>query len=458
MPRVNLTAGRIAKFALPQDVEQAFLWDTDTKQLAMRTTNGAKAYVFQSRFGGKSLRITIGDVVTWGIPQAREEARRLQTIIDQGNDPRQVTAATIATAKQTREVATANARRQIVTVDEAWTAYLAQHEKRWGARHYRDHLNLSQVGGLEKKRGTGLTAKGVLRPLLDMRLMDICATELSAWQMKEAKTRPNSGRQAYEMFRAFWRWCSENPEYSAMVNISAVENKDLRSEVPRRKSKKFDVLQKTQLTTWFKAVRELDNPVISTYLQALILTGARRDEMARLRWSDVDLRWGSLWVKDKVAKEGRKIPLTPYLRDLLLKLKTLNESPLQARNIKGELVIEKDWKSSEWVFFSKASATGRIAEPRIPHNRALAIAGLPHVTIQGLRRTFATTAEWVEIPKGIVAQIMGHSPNATAEKHYINRPLELLALWHSKYEAWILAQAGIEFTADQPNLRVVGAA
>ena len=132
MPRVNLTAGRIAKFALPQDVEQAFLWDTDTKQLAMRTTNGAKAYVFQSRFGGKSLRITIGDVVTWGIPQAREEARRLQTIIDQGNDPRQVTAATIATAKQTREVATANARRQIVTVDEAWTAYLAQHEKRWG--------------------------------------------------------------------------------------------------------------------------------------------------------------------------------------------------------------------------------------------------------------------------------------------------------------------------------------
>jgi len=45
----------------------------------------------------------------------------------------------------------------------------------------------------------------------------------------------------------------------------------------------------------------------------------------------------------------------------------------------------------------------------------------------------------------VVAQIMGHAPNATAEKHYINRPLELLAVWQNKYEAWILAQAGVKF-------------
>jgi hypothetical protein len=40
---------------------------------------------------------------------------------------------------------------------------------------------------------------------------------------------------------------------------------------------------------------------------------------------------------------------------------------------------------------------------------------------------------------------MGHAPNATAEKHYINRPLDLLAVWHGKYEAWILKQAGLRF-------------
>lgn len=54
-------------------------------------------------------------------------------------------------------------------------------------------------------------------------------------------------------------------------------------------------------------------------------------------------------------------------------------------------------------------------------------------------------SEWVEVPAGIVAQIMGHKPSAITEKHYIQRELDLLHLWHVKIEAWILEQAGIEF-------------
>ena len=63
------------------------------------------------------------------------------------------------------------------------------------------------------------------------------------------------------------------------------------------------------------------------------------------------------------------------------------------------------------------------------------------------------------MPRGVVAQIMGHAPNATAERHYITRPLELLAVWHGKYEAWTLEQAGIEFKQpdkqEQPRLQEV---
>ncbi len=435
MGRVNFTAGRISNFTLPAGAEQAFLWDADTKTLAVRATAGAKAYIFQSRFNGKSLRVTIGSIKDWSIDRARGEARRLQTLIDQNQDPRQVAAASIAAAEETRETAAAESRRQVATVAEAWTAYLAHHEKRWGARHMTDHLNLSQAGGEPRKRGNKLTVAGVLRPLLNMRMADVNAAVLIDWQAKEAETRANNARQGFEMFRAFWRWCAARPEYTAIVDTSAVENKDLRAEVPSRKSKKFDVLERAQLPAWFAAVRGLSNPVISAYLQGLILTGARREELAGLRWSDVDFKWGSIWVKDKIAEEGRKIPLTPYLAGLLASLPRRNE----------------------WVFSSPAAATGRLAEPRITHNRALSVAGLSHVTLHGLRRTFASLAEWVEMPRGIVAQIMGHAPNATAEKHYINRPLELLAVWHGKYEAWILEQAGIEIHQNTPGLRVVAA-
>jgi len=433
MSRTNLTAGRISKFTLQAGAEQAFLWDSDTKTLAVRATAGAKAYIFQSRFNGKSLRVTIGSIKDWSIDRAREEARRLQTLIDQNQDPRQVAAASIAAAEETREIVAAESRRQVVTVADAWAAYLTHHKKRWGARHMADHLNLSQAGGEPRKRGNKLTVAGVLRPLLNMRMADINAAVLIDWQAKEAETRANNARQGFEMFRAFWRWCASRPEYAAIVDTGAVENKDLRAEVPSRKSKKFDVLERAQLPAWFAAVRGLGNPVISAYLQGLILTGARREELAGLRWTDVDFKWGSIWVKDKVAEEGRKIPLTPYLAGLLESLPRRNE----------------------WVFSSPAAATGRLAEPRITHNRALSVAGLSHVTLHGLRRTFASLAEWVEMPRGIVAQIMGHAPNATAEKHYINRPLELLAVWHGKYETWILEQAGIEFEQTRPSLRVV---
>jgi integrase len=83
-------------------------------------------------------------------------------------------------------------------------------------------------------------------------------------------------------------------------------------------------------------------------------------------------------------------------------------------------------------------------EPTKAHTRAINAAGLPHVSLHGLRRSFGTLAEWVECPAGVVAQIQGHKPSAIAEKHYRRRPLDLLRMWHSKIEAFILEQAGIE--------------
>jgi integrase len=167
-----------------------------------------------------------------------------------------------------------------------------------------------------------------------------------------------------------------------------------------------------------------------------------------LRWEDVDFRWRSLVLDDKVeGTGGRTIPLTPYLATVLMNLKRLNETPPGRRELARLTERGEEWTPSEWVFSSKTSADGKIAEPRIAHNKALAAAGLPHVTLHGLRRSFGTLSEWVEVPVGVVAQIQGHKPSAIAEKHYRRRPLDLLRLWHDRIEAWMLEQAGIPFTS-----------
>ena len=170
-----------------------------------------------------------------------------------------------------------------------------------------------------------------------------------------------------------------------------------------------------------------------------LLTGARREELAALRWDDLDFRWGSLLAQRQGGGRGPEgaanaIPAKPTIGMKNVLTKRLRDLESCAAGRKKPV----DSSPSPSVFFSRSAANGRINEPRIPHRRALAVAGLDHVTLHGLRRTFASLAEWVEMPQGVAAQIMGHKPSATAERHYINRPLELLALWHGKYERWIL--------------------
>lgn len=52
----------------------------------------------------------------------------------------------------------------------------------------------------------------------------------------------------------------------------------------------------------------------------------QREEMAGLRWKDVDFRWQRLAIRDKV--EGRRsIPLTPYVASLMLKMQRMSNKP-----------------------------------------------------------------------------------------------------------------------------------
>ncbi|MCK0508556.1 tyrosine-type recombinase/integrase [Aromatoleum anaerobium] len=468
MARIKLTAGCIRDFTCPSGKAQSFLWDTGAPGLAVRATPGStnrddskgKAYIFQGKLNGKDIRATIGDVRSWNLDDARAEARRLQTLIDQGTDPRQEKAERIAATEAKRE----DARRTAAPALEAWNAYLEARTPRWSARNLLDHQRLSAEGGEPKTRGRKSikdTKKqpGILRPLLVLPLAQLSAERVRAWLADEAAKRPTQARIAFGNLRTFLNWCADRPEYAKEVQPDACAARVAREQLPK-KAAKDDCLQREMLRPWFEQMRAISNPVHSAYLQALLLTGARREELAGLRWDDVDFQWRSMTIRDKVEGE-RVIPLTPYVAGLLRDLKARNDTPPPEYRILHGKRIANDldaWEASPWVFSSKTSASGRLQEPRIPHNKALAAAGLPELTLHGLRRSFGTLAEWVECPAGISAQIMGHKPSAIAEKHYRRRPLDLLRQWHTKIEGWILEQAGIEQPTEQeaaPALRVV---
>ncbi|QGZ61093.1 tyrosine-type recombinase/integrase [Paraburkholderia acidisoli] len=464
MNKENFTPERISGYRCESGRQQTIYWDKKQQGLGLRVTaSGSKAFVCEGRLFGKTVRITIGSPDIWPLERvvtvdhstgdkiervgARQEAARLKALFDRDIDPREQKAEQRA-AHEARQL---ESRRKDAAVEDAWHKYLAAHRSKWSERHYEDHQRAAQAGGEKKRRGAGLTVAGPLAPLMQLRLSDLNAAHIASWMNAEVQLRPTNAEQAYRKLRAFIRWCDEQQEFSKLVPEGAYSARAVRDAVPRPKAK-GDCLQREQLATWFEAVGRINNQVISIYLQALLLTGARREELAGLRWNDVDFRWLSLHVSDKIEKEtGRYIPLTPYLAHLLLKLKQANDTAPPARAIAPHTGEDPAWKPSEWVFSSPRSADGKIAEPRIAHKKAQKSAGLPNISLHGLRRSFSTLSEWVECPVGVVAQIQGHKPSALAEKHYRRRSIDLLRLWHNRIEAWMLVEAGIEFVTEDNN-------
>jgi integrase len=440
MSRINLTAGAILKFTCPPDKAQAFLRDAASPGLGVRATKGSKAFIFQAKLAdGRTMRTTIGDVRTWGIDDARREARRLQMLIDQGQDPREVRRETIAEHTEKRKQAVMQQSPALA----AWADYIGARRHQWGESYAKHHEEAVKEGGAPRVYGKqGTTAPGILRPLLLRPLAEIDAPTMLSWLKTEARIRPTRARFAFAMVRAFLNWCGDHPEYSQVAHRDACTSRAVRQELPKKAARKDSVLRE-QLPAWFAAVKAVRNPITAAYFQCLLLTGARAGELATLRWEDVDLQWNSLTIRDKVEGE-RTIPLTPHVRHLLLTLKASNDVPIVAA---GRPRSSTAPQASPWVFPSTRSPSGKRVNPVATHKRACTVAGLGPITLHGLRRSFGSLAEWIEVPAGVVAQIMGHKPSATAEKHYRVRPLDLLRMWHERIEAWILDQAGIE----QPN-------
>ena len=459
---VRLTLERIRKLAPPEGKQAVYVFDDDPRHLSVRITPaGVKAFVYCGKLNGNPLRVTIGSVDDWNLDDARAEARRLQTLIDGGRDPRQIKAeitaadeAARAAAVAAKEAAEVEAQRQQLTLGEAWAVYCEARKGKWGERNCRDHEKLM----LPERTKAGKTlAAGVLASLAPLPLAEVSADTMKQWLDAESAKRGTQAALGFRLIRAFFNWCGDHVEYREIVQANVCGSKAVREVVPKAKAKD-DCLQREQLGLWFDRVLKIQNRRVSAYLQGMLITGARPNELASLKWADVSFQWHSLTIHDKVEGE-RTIPLTPYFESLLRELHILNQTPPPAfRILHGRKLAndQSNWQPSEFVFESSRSESGQIANAGCLHREALRNIGIPNVTLHGLRRSFGSLAEWVEVPVGIVAQIQGHKPSATAEKHYRVRPLDLLRMWHTRIEGWMLEQAGIEQPREAgQKLRVV---
>ena len=435
----DLTHGLLERAVCPVGSPFVLVRDADKKGLRLRITKaGGKHWQFETRIKGKLFTRAIGEWPAVSIDDAKVEAHRLRGLTEKGIDPREgerqqqeAKAADIAAAAAKLEAD----KMQALTVADIWPRYLMEGKpKRKDAWKpgYRASLDvMAAPGGIKKERGQGLTRPGPIYPLMALALGDVTEDALQIWFEREAVAGKHQAARALMMFRGFLRWCAARPEYRKLIDRDAGRAPAILENLPSN-AKRTDAIEAAQLPGWWQGVEQLSNRTASVYLKALVLTGARKEELAGLTWEHLDFQWRKLNIADKVEKT-RTIPLTPYLAQLLATLPRINA-----------------------FVFASASKAGRISDARSSHAKALQSAGIEGLTIHGLRRSFSLLGESAGAPAGAIAQVMGHKPSATVEG-YKPRSVDALRPYLEKIEAYILEQAGIVFDAqaEPGKLRVV---
>lgn len=433
---IDLTAGVIERLVCPAEKQQVFLRDAKAPGLRVRATvGGAKSFVFEAKLRRQTIRRTIGDVRAWTIERARVEANRLRVLVDAGQDPRELERQE-EHERTTREAA---AKTEAVTFGEGWIEYMARGKPKkkaaWKPRYLADMQKMASRGGEAKKRGKGLTLPGPIAPLLDVRLKDITPRALRAWHSNEAVRGATQAARAVQIVSGFLRWCGTEDAFDGLVDPLAARDPKVQDDLPSASgNRRTDALEEGQLAAWFEGIAHLRNRTAAVYLQGLLLTGARREELAALKWEDIDFRWKKLTIADKIG-DTRTLPLTPYLTTILHGLPRAEGNPF---------------------VFASSGKTGRLVDPRSSHTRVLKQGVIDHVTLHGLRRTFALMGEQAGCPAGAIAQVMGHRPGSMSER-YKPRTMDQLRPYLERLEAFVLDKGGVAFvpSAQPGKLRVV---
>ena len=88
--RFHFTPERLRQATCPASKQQQLYWDDSPRCLGIRiTANGAKTFIFEYRLNDKNARYSIGRADSWDLKGARQEASRLQQLVDSGIDPRE---------------------------------------------------------------------------------------------------------------------------------------------------------------------------------------------------------------------------------------------------------------------------------------------------------------------------------------------------------------------------------
>ncbi len=160
------------------------------------------------------------------------------------------------------------------------------------------------------------------------------------------------------------------------------------------KSNRLKVVSKAEFHKLYQAASPHFKPILLCAYQ----TGARKGELTKLRWEDVDLEAGYIYIRESKNNESRPIPINNTLMDTLLKLKKDSNSEYVFTTHEGKpYTSDSAWKRS-WM-------------------TALRKSGIDKCRFHDLRHSFASLLVMAGVDISTVQELMGHK-DITMTKRY----------------------------------------
>jgi integrase len=393
MPRIRLTKSAID--ALPTPASDTVYWDSGSAGFGVKVTpKGRKVFIVLYRTGGagsKLRKYTIGVYGRVTLHQARVAAQKVFAAKLEGRD----------LAAEKRE-----AKRRVVAdrVEDLLETFIVQHLSQNRSSREISRLLRREVGKPWAGRSIHEITK---RDVVEV----VCAIE--------HRGAPGSANKALKSVKTFLRWCVGR----AVLDQSPAEGVPL----PRKEVARDRVLTDEELAQVIIAARNIGGPY-GGIVELLALTGQRREEVARLRWEELDLVQ-QIWTLPKSRTKNAKAHVVHLSRHSLTLLKSTD-------------------RRAGFVFSSDGAKPFNVFSRAKRHLDQLS--GVTGWRLHDLRRTCVSGMARLGIAPHVADKILNHQAGtisgvaAVYQRHeFLAERKEALDKW-GKHVAHIVAEASGE--------------
>ena len=367
------------------------IFDTEILGLAAKVqTSGMRTFTLDYRYAGRQRRMTIGRWPEWSVTAARERAKDLRRMIDEGQDP-------LAAKEELRE---------------------APHITDMINRYIREHLpKLAPVNAGDQTS----MLRQMLEPAWGDRLVtDITKSDVAKFldfvaegRPRPCKQKPNNrarklqghkptpvranrvGEVLCKMFTLAveWEWRADNPAQGFHRRLEHARERFLSPE---------------ELVRLAAALDKAADQRGASIMRLCMLTGARVGEVRTARFEQFNLDY-AIWSKPASTTKQRKIHRVPISQDVVAIVR------------QRKLVVPKE---NVWLF--PGDAIGKpVREVRRFWLKIRQEADLPDVRIHDLRHTFASLLVSGGASLEVIGRLLGHSQMQTTQRyaHLMESPL-----------------------------------